>query len=106
VQRFRLLEYGGMADLLQEKLTALLEAAAHAHHEYEQAELEGVRDEQWPAWYANYLINNGLGALLGSQADLDEVAAALDQLTQQQKTEGNSQPWAAYAAAELLNRLA
>lgn len=95
-----------MADLLQEKLTDLLEQAASAHHAYESEELEGVRDEQWPAWYADYLLNNGLDALLGSQADADDLGSALDEITQQQKTEGNSQPWPAYAAAKLLERFA
>jgi hypothetical protein len=95
-----------MADLLQEKLTALLEQAASAHHKYEGEELKGVRDEQWPAWYADYLLNNGLDALLGSQADSDEISAALEGLTRQQKEENNAQPWAAYAAAKLLERFA
>jgi hypothetical protein len=94
-----------MADLLQEKLTALLEQAASAHHVYESEELKGVLDEQWPAWYADYLLNNGLDALLASQADSDEIAAALEQVTQHQKQEGNSQPWAAYAAAQLIAQL-
>jgi hypothetical protein len=94
-----------MADLLLEKLTALLEQAASAHHVYESEELKGVRDEQWPAWYADYLLNNGLDGLLASQADSDEIAAALEQITQQQKQEGNSQPWAAYTAAQLVAQI-
>lgn len=93
-----------MIDLLQEKLAALLEQAAAAHHKYETEELDGVRDEQWPAWYADFLLNNGLDALMGSQADADDIAASLDEITEQQKTERNQHPWHIYSAAKMLER--
>jgi hypothetical protein len=65
-----------------------------------------VRDEQWPAWYADFLLANGLDALIASKADTDEIASALEEFTQQQKAENDQQPWAAYAAAKLLERFA
>jgi hypothetical protein len=41
-------------ELTREKLAALLREAEHAHGEYER-EL-GRRDEDWPAWYADYIL--------------------------------------------------
>jgi hypothetical protein len=42
------------ADLTQEELAALLQSAERAHGEYER-EL-GERDEDWPSWYAGYIL--------------------------------------------------
>ena len=41
--------------LTQEELAALLHEAERAHAEYER-EL-GRRDEDWPAWYAGYILD-------------------------------------------------
>ena len=42
------------ADLTQEDLAALLQAAERAHGEYERD--LGARDEEWPSWYAGYIL--------------------------------------------------
>ena len=41
-------------DLTQEELAGLLREAEGAHAEYER-EL-GQRDEDWPLWYAGYIL--------------------------------------------------
>lgn len=41
-------------DLTEEQLAGLLRAAEQAHGEYER-ELGG-RDEDWPGWYARYIL--------------------------------------------------
>lgn len=38
----------------RDELARLLADAADAHHEYEQT--LGRRDEDWPQWYAQYII--------------------------------------------------
>lgn len=38
-----------------ELLTELLKKAAAAHGAYEKAELGGVYDQNWPAWYAAHM---------------------------------------------------
>ncbi len=38
------------------ELAAALKAAGSAHHEYEQTVLNGVFDEQWPMFYAAFLL--------------------------------------------------
>ena len=44
-------------DLTKEELTRLLREAEAAHGEYERDELGGVRDEEWSAWYAEFIVN-------------------------------------------------
>ena len=39
-----------------EQLTAALAAAGAAHHDYESRFLKGERDDQWPGWYAAYVL--------------------------------------------------
>jgi hypothetical protein len=45
------------ADLTKEELTGLLREAERAHGQYEQEELGGERDADWPSWYADYIVN-------------------------------------------------
>lgn len=40
----------------KEELAAALAAAGSAHHDYEIHFLGGERDEQWPGWYAAYVL--------------------------------------------------
>jgi hypothetical protein len=44
-----------IADVTREELAALLKEAERAHAEYER-EL-GSRDEDWPSWYAGYILD-------------------------------------------------
>ncbi len=39
-----------------EDLKEALRAAGKAHHDYESRFLRGVRDPQWPGWYAAYVL--------------------------------------------------
>jgi hypothetical protein len=46
-------------------LAALLEQTFAAHHTYEQSLGDGDEVEvKWPQWYARYMLDNGLDALL------------------------------------------
>jgi len=40
----------------QNELKDALTAAGSAHHDYESKFLKGQRDEQWPGWYAAYVL--------------------------------------------------
>jgi hypothetical protein len=42
-------------DLSQDQLADLLRDAERAHAEYERG--LGERDEDWPAWYAGYILD-------------------------------------------------
>jgi hypothetical protein len=46
-----------VADLTKEELIRLLQEAEKAHGRYEKEELGGVRDEDWAAWYAEFIVN-------------------------------------------------
>lgn len=50
-------------DLTAERLAELLREAERAHAEYE-SEL-GRRDEDWPAWYAEYIVRRLGGSPAG-----------------------------------------
>lgn len=43
-----------IAELTQQELAALLRAAEKAHGEYERT--LGHRDDDWPTWYAAYIV--------------------------------------------------
>ncbi len=42
-------------ELTAERLAELLREAEHAHGEYERG--LGHRDEEWPDWYARYIVD-------------------------------------------------
>ena len=46
-----------VADLTKEELARLLREAEKAHGQYEKEKLGGERDTDWPAWYAEFMIN-------------------------------------------------
>ena len=79
-----------MTDLVELKVAELLGLAQQAHHAYQSAELNGKRNEQWAAWYADFLGTNGLGDLIGKELDLDELAEFLEETDREYKT-GRSQ---------------
>ena len=58
-------------------LEALLAETEVAHGAYETAELGGVYDEHWPAWYAAYAVDHGIGDLLGRSITADELTGLL-----------------------------
>ena len=64
-----------MADVPdREQLTAALEAAGSSHHDYESHFLKGERDEQWPGWYAAYVLGR-----LGDFTSPTELAGWLEE---------------------------
>lgn len=91
-----------MADVLLTEVQALLKQAQEAHHLYESEELHGERDEQWPAWYADFLLNNGLDELFGSQKSADELSEWLQAAA---RAAGKDDDWAAFTAAFLIERI-
>jgi hypothetical protein len=89
---------------LAARLAALLARAEAAHGEYEAA--TGVRDEQWPEWYAAYLRQNGLPSLLDplpSRSNvLNNLASLLAEADKNYRSSGTSEPWPVYYARQFL----
>jgi hypothetical protein len=56
-------------------LAQALSAAASVHHEYEQAVLQGVRDDLWPGFYAAFVLGR-----LGEFAAASRLAALLEEV--------------------------
>jgi hypothetical protein len=63
-----------MASDRVEEIAALLELAGRAHGHYEATELHGVYDQDWARWYAGYVVEQGISALLGHAVTVDQVA--------------------------------
>lgn len=88
-------------------IAALLGEAEAAHAVYERGELAGVYDEQWPAWYARFVVDRGLGDILGHPVTAESVAALLTRGWQELKA-ANAKPrdsWAAWTAGRMAAEL-
>jgi hypothetical protein len=84
-------------------LEALLEQAAEAHHAYERDELEGVFDEQWPAWYGAWIVEHGLGEIVERDVSASEAGEALTRAwaALQGIDPKPAEPWAAWTARHI-----
>jgi hypothetical protein len=60
-----------------EAVSALLVETMDAHGRYEETELQGVYDEEWPEWYAAWAVEHGLGDLIGHPISADRLARFL-----------------------------
>ncbi len=90
-----------------EAVAALLAQAEEAHGAYETIELNGVYDQDWPTWYAGYLVEHGLGDLLGHAVTADRVGEFLAS-TYAEFDEANpkpGEPWPAYIGSRMATGL-
>ena len=80
---------------MEKAVAALLEETEAAHGAYESNVLGGVYDEAWPAWYAAYLVDHGLGHHLSrhESIDLDELTALLARLAADYERGDKAIPW-------------
>ncbi len=85
-----------------EAVAALLEQAGAAHAVYEERELGGVYDERWPEWYAAYLVEHGLGEILGRPISAAELAGLLARYDAEYKAAQPDEPWPAFYARQLV----
>jgi hypothetical protein len=90
-----------------DEISALLGRAEQAHARYEATELNGVYDREWPRWYAEYAVENGLDDLLGHAVTAEELAAFLASSNTdfEQMEPRPSEPWAAYTARRIAEEL-
>ena len=86
-----------------EAIAALLRLTGSAHGAYETSVLGGVYDEDWPTWYAAYLIEHGLPDLLGvaGRVDADRLAGVLVRLDADHRADAGNEPWPSYYARRL-----
>ena len=82
---------------------ALLVQTAGAHGVFEESELQGVYDQEWPRWYATYAIEHGMGALIDSGISIDHLAEflATSNVEFQKTAPELREPWATYTARRI-----
>ncbi len=79
----------------------LLSQAGSAHHVFEQTILKGVYDQEWPAWYAQYVIEHGLNDLLGRPVTVEQLGRFLAENYELYKRENSKLSWADYTAQQI-----
>jgi len=87
-----------MQEQAQQRIAALLSETGAAHGVYEEGELNGVYDQNWPAWYAAYLVEHGLGNLVGAALAVEQLSQLLKQYDQDYQHEQPREGWPAYYA--------
>ena len=90
-----------------EEISALLGQAEEAHGAYERDELGGVYDEDWPRWYATYVVDNGISAMVGHEVSADELEYFLIRSNAEFQATGSkpAEPWARYTAGRIAAEL-
>jgi hypothetical protein len=93
-----------MAATPETSVAALLREAEAAHGEYETAVLGGTYDEDWPRWYASYLLDHGLAVHLPGEGpgDVERLVATLKRLADDFEREGAAEPWPEVYARRLV----
>ena len=76
-------------------VAALLRQTETAHGAYETSVLGGTFDEDWPAWYAAYLLDHGLSDHLPGDERLDvaNLTAMLARLAADYERGEQVSPW-------------
>lgn len=90
-----------------EAVEALLVRTMEAHGTYEETELNGVYDQQWPRWYAAFAVENGLGLLVGHDVNADQVGEFLASSNAEfeQADPKPTDSWQAYTARRITAEL-
>ncbi len=83
------------------KIANLLSQAGSAHHHFEQTVLKGVYDQEWPAWYADYIIQHGLGELLPVPVTIEQLGRFLAENYEVYQRENPKLGWTDYTAQQI-----
>jgi hypothetical protein len=88
-------------------LEDLLARTESAHGAYEATELNGIYDQEWPRWYAQYAVDNGIGNLLGRTVSVDELARFLMRSWEElQRSDAEpTESWTTHIARKIGNEL-
>jgi len=80
----------------------LLRRTGAAHGVYETTELNGVYDEAWADWYADWALSNGINNLLGTDFTLEQFSRILTEINQAHKQTDRPEDWASFTARLLV----
>ena len=84
------------------RVRALLAEAGNAHHDFEENELKGGKDQDWPAWYAGYCLTHGLHDLIGREMGEDELAKLLQTCDEDYRRDQIQEEWPDYYARQIV----
>jgi hypothetical protein len=79
----------------------LLTRTSSAHGEYETSVLNGVYDDEWYIWYAQWAVEHGLNDLVANPMDAKQWAEILHEVNEQHKLTDHRQSWAEFTAQQL-----
>ena len=87
----------------ESSIAHLLVETGAAHGDYETTVLGGDYDEDWPIWYATYLLDHGLPELLpqADQLGAAQLGALLTRLDADYRREQPKGEWPNYYAERL-----
>ena len=85
----------------KEKLIEILRQASTAHGDYETNILNGVYDDNWPVWYAAYVVG-ALGIEVIRPAKLTRLLALAHKAHQQEDSKAD---WPTFYADYIINNL-
>lgn len=83
------------------EIRVLLTQTEEAHGEYESRELKGVYDQNWPHWYANYIISIGLPNILQREVGAEVLNGFLANSFEEFKKDNRGLGWEDYTAREI-----
>ncbi len=84
-----------------EEIAALLVEAGQAHRRTEQDQHHGEKDKDWARWYAGYVVEQGISALLGHAVTVDALAQFFAETASAYQRDQPGGSWAEYAAARM-----
>ena len=88
-------------------VSRLLEETKAAHGRFEETELKGVYDQEWPSWYATYAVDHGIGELVGRPLHADTLAEFLttSNMEFERLVPKPIETWTAYTARRIVTEL-
>ncbi len=90
-----------------EAVRTLLDETKAAHGRFEETELKGVYDQDWPSWYAAYAVDHGIVELLGRPIRAEALAEFLTTSNGEfeRLDPKSTETWTAYTARRMATEL-
>lgn len=92
-----------MADQNQIALADLLRRTQSAHHEHQENDLGGKTNEDWPQWYAQFLIENGIADFISKKPKQADLSSFLKQSYERFEANAGKGDWGNFVAGEILD---
>jgi hypothetical protein len=87
-------------------IAQLLRRTGSARGQYETTVLNGVYDENWASWYADWAIKHGLNDLMGTAFHADDLGEVLFTLSEEHTRDSHGLGWPEFYAKRLVEMFA